>query len=147
MSDNPIKSSSNPRGKAAPTALKPDPEVSIPHPRRRLTAQYKLRILEEYDRCDASGDKGALLRREGLYTSQITDWRRQRESGALNALNQKRGRKQQCDDKDRKIKQLEAALSRAQADLKKAELVIDIQKKVSQIFGVTLPTDESSDPN
>src|SRR5918911_4764050 len=84
----------------------PDPEVSErPRPPRRYPAAYKLRILEEYEQLDKAG-KGALLRREGLYTSLISEWRKQRDKGALAALQQRRGRPP-ADPRDQKLARLE----------------------------------------
>ena len=109
--------------------------------RRRFTAEYKLRILGEADACRQSGQLGALLRREGLYASLLTSWRRQRDAGALAALKPKRrGRKRQpvhplVADNER----LRRDNERLAARLRQAETIIDVQKKVSEILGLTLP--------
>src|SRR5436305_2751112 len=71
----------------------PDPELVERAQRRRFTAEYKLRILRQAEACTRPGEIGALLRREGLYTSHLTAWRKQRDAGALEALDRKRGRK------------------------------------------------------
>ncbi len=123
----------------------PNAEVSPKQPRRRFTADYKLRILEALDRCTAPGEKGALVRREGLYSSQITDWRRQRDAGALSALNKARGRKKQYTIKDDKIQELEKEVAKLKSKLSQAETIIDVQKKVSEIFGINNPANESDE--
>ncbi len=124
----------------------PDPEAMINNKKRRnITAKFKLRILDELDNTTVPGEKGAILRREGLYSSQITDWRRQRELGALTALGKSRGRKKQLTPEQEKLRQLEKENARLKAKLNQAEVIIDIQKKVSQIFGITLPTDEKNE--
>lgn len=117
----------------------PDPEVSAKARRRTFTAEYKLRILEEYEAC-AYGEVGALLRREGLYSSHIKDWQAQRDRGALQALEpKKRGRKPKpVDPNDAKIARLEKENKRLQQELRKAELTIDVQKKVSELLGLSL---------
>jgi transposase len=125
----------------------PDPEVSQIAKRRRFSADYKLNILRQADTCSQSGDISALLRREGLYVSHLSAWRRQRNAGSLQALKPKtRGRKPAQKNplaaenarQQRKIKRLELRL-------KKAEIIIDVQKKVSEILGVTLNSPEESD--
>ena len=84
--------------KAVEAAI-PDPEVVVQAERRQFTAKYKLHILEEADRCDGAGELGALLRREGLYSSYLSRWRRQRDQGQLQALaSKKRGRKNAAQD-------------------------------------------------
>lgn len=109
----------------------PDPEVS-PTPKRRLfTAAYKLRILEEADRCEQHGGIGNLLRREGLYSSHLSTWRRQRNTGQLQALSpQKRGPKK--DEQAAEVAALHRENERLRAQLAQAELIITAQKKLSQ---------------
>ena len=114
----------------------PNPEVKPARQHRKFPASYKLKILEELDRCINTGEKGMVTRREGLYSSQISDWRRLRREGTLTALNKARGRKKSRDAKDEKISTLEAELDAVQSKLNQAEAIIDIQKKVSEIFGV-----------
>jgi transposase-like protein len=106
--------------------------------RRRFTAAYKLRILEEADQCDQPGAIGALLRREGLYTSNLTAWRRQRDQGALQGLNpKKRGRKAKPEDPSaERISKLERENQRLKNQLRKAEIIIEAQKKISEILGI-----------
>ena len=107
--------------------------------RRRFAADYKLRIVREADACTQSGQLGALLRREGLYASHLTTWRRQRDAGALAALKpQRRGRKPQTvspltADNERLRRENE----RLTARLKQAETIIDVQKKVCELLGLT----------
>lgn len=120
----------------------PDPEVSNRAVRRQFTAKYKLSILQQADACKDSGGVGALLRREGLYSSHLTDWRRQRDEGSLAALTPKhRGRKPaQVDQAALENERLRKENARLEKRLKQAELIIDIQKKVSQVLGITLAT-------
>ncbi|MFF3517212.1 transposase [Streptomyces sp. NPDC002573] len=111
----------------------PDPQVE---PRstgpRRYSAEYKARILAEYETLDPQG-KGALLRREGLYSSLITHWRQQREKGAKAALAAPAGRPK-TDPRDKEIKRLEAENARLQAELGKARTVIEVQGKLSALL-------------
>jgi transposase-like protein len=106
--------------------------------RRRFTAAYKLRILEEADQCNQPGGIGALLRREGLYSSNLTAWRRQRDQGALQGLNpKKRGRKAIPEDPSaERISKLERENQRLKNQLRKAEIIIEAQKKISEILGI-----------
>ena len=116
----------------------PDPEVPEKKPRRRFTAAYKLRILKEYEACRKPGEIGALLRREGLYHSNVSTWRRQRDQGALQGLTpKKRGRKAgKHDPMARKVARLERENKRLADKLKKAETIIEVQKKISEILGI-----------
>ena len=109
--------------------------------RRGFTADYKQRILEEIDRASQPGEIGAILRREGLYSSVISAWRRLREAGELSALApKKRGpRAKVPDERDRRIAELEKANARVELRLKRAEGLLDLQKKVSEILGIELP--------
>jgi transposase-like protein len=118
---------------AEPGAV-PDPELAQRPKRRRFTAEYKLRVLREADACVKQGEIGALLRREGLYSSHLTTWRRQRDEGALTALARKRGRKP-GDPRDRQIDELERRAERAEAELAKAQRVIEVQGNVSALLG------------
>ena len=110
----------------------PDPEVPPRATRRRFPAEYKARILAEYERLP-DGDKGALLRREGLYSSLISEWRKQAASGALEGLAKKRGRPGP-DVKERRIAKLEAEVERLRAELSKKDMVIEVQGKVSALL-------------
>ncbi len=109
----------------------PDPEVSTKAKRRSFTAEYKRRILEEADSCTEPGEIGALLRREGLYSSHLAKWRRQREAGGLDGLKpKKRGRKK--DEEAAEIAQLRRENERLRKQLEQAELIIAAQKKLAQ---------------
>jgi transposase len=131
---------------AASSSGVPDPEVSAKPKRRRFTSAYKARIVEKALACTESGQIGALLRREGLYWSALTLWKRQYQTGALKALSDtKRGRKRTCDARDVELKQLQRDNARLTHKLHKAELIIDIQKKVAALLGnpiETLPNNE-----
>ena len=111
----------------------PDPEVAAKAKRRRFTAKYKLAILDEYDAATGPGAKGALLRREKLYSSHITDWRRARDEGALEALGRPRGRKPAPVDRG-EVEALRRRVERAEAELERARLVIEVQGKVSALL-------------
>jgi transposase-like protein len=128
----------------APAAA-PNPEVPAKPARRRFTAADKLRILRLADTCTVPGSLGALLRREGLYASNLTTWRRQRDAGTLAALTPKqRGRKTPSRDPLRlENAQLRQENERLTRRLRQAELIIDVQKKVSQILGIPLATSEA----
>ena len=126
----------------------PDPEVPEKRPRRKFTAQYKLRILEEADACKEPGQIGALLRREGLYSSNLNTWRRQKEKGLLEALSpKKRGRKEkEKNSLAPRVAQLERENERLRNKLKQAEIIIDVQKKISQLLRISqnLPEEEEN---
>ena len=114
--------------------MEPDPEVpQRPRPPRQYPAAYKLRVLEEYERLDKAG-KGALLRREGLYTSLISEWRKQRDKGALAALQQRRGRPP-ADPRDQKLARLERDNARLRDQLERARKVIEVQGELSALLG------------
>lgn len=111
----------------------PEPEVMPKATRRTFSAAYKLRIVEEADQCTERGQIGALLRREGLYSSQLATWRRQRGSGRLQALApKKRGRKARQDAQAAEIAALQLENERLQKQLAQAELIISAQKKLAQ---------------
>jgi len=124
---------------AAP-ADRPDPEVVERGTRRRFSAEYKLRILREADACKGDGDIGALLRREGLYSSHLVCWRKQRDEG-LSA--RKRGRK--ANPSRKRIKELERENMRLRKRLKRADLLLDIQKKASELLGIPLNSPDIED--
>ena len=115
----------------------PDPEVPSKATRRRFTAEYKLRVLKEADSCEpGSGEIGALLRREGLYSSHLTTWRRQRESGELEGLSpRKRGRKP-ANPLQRRVAELEREKEQLEQRLEQAETIIEVQKKLSKLLGL-----------
>ena len=122
-------------------ALRPDPEVepvkAKKRKRRTFTAQYKLKIVREADRCTEPGEVGALLRREGLYSSQLTNWRRARDQGQLAALNRKRGRKPDPDaDLRYELEKMRKENERLKKRLDKAETIIDVQKKLCTALGL-----------
>ena len=119
----------------------PDPEVPEKPKRRRFSAEYRLRIVREADACKEPGEIGALLRREGLYSSLLSAWRRQRDAGALAGLEpKKRGPKAKAVDP--RVKRLEREVARLKRKLEQAETIIDIQKKVAGILGIPLRTSE-----
>ena len=120
---------------------KPEPEVPEKAKRRQFEAAYKLRILAEADRC-AAGELSELLRREGLYASHLANWRKQREEGALSGLIQKkRGRKPKRQE-ERELERLRRENEKLKERVRQAELIIDVQKKVSEMLGIPKP-DES----
>jgi transposase len=122
----------------------PDPEVPEKAIRRHFTAEYKLNILRQAEACREKGEIGALLRREGLYSSHLTSWRRQKEAGIFFALEPKqRGRKvNPIHPLQAENEQLRKENNRLQRRLEKAELIIDIQKKISQMLGIPLENPE-----
>ncbi len=125
----------------------PEVEVLAKPKRRRFTVEYKLRILREADKCVRSGELGALLRREGLYSSTLSNWRRARDRGDLSGTGiRKRGPEGRAvDSRDRRIRDLERENRRLKSRLERAEALIDVQKKVSELLGVELPaSDEGS---
>jgi transposase len=118
---------------AARMAEVPDSEVPERAKRRRFTAGYKLAILEELDRAVEPGAKGAILRREGLYTSHIVEWRRARDTGALAALGQPRGRKP-ANPLAGEVERLRRRAERLEAELDRARLVIAAQGNLSALL-------------
>jgi transposase len=125
-------------------AADPDPEVpERARGPRRYSAKYKAQILEEYEGLDKAG-KGALLRREGLYTSLISEWRKQRDRGALQALAKPAGR-QPADPRDQQVARLRKENQRLQAELAKARKVIEVQGKLSALLE-QLATDSVTQP-
>jgi transposase-like protein len=136
-------------GAAAGQPPTPDPEVPQKAKRRRFAAAYKLKILKRADALDGTGEIGAMLRREGLYSSMLSKWREQRDAGALRGLKpRKRGPVGlKSDPLAKENKQLRREVAQLQGRLKQAEIVIDIQKKASELLGIPLRTleDEESD--
>jgi transposase-like protein len=121
----------------------PDPEVVPRAKRRQFSAKYKLRILTEADQCTQRGEIGALLRREGLYSSHLTTWRRQRDRGQLAGLTpKKRGRKPEPQAAE--LARLQRENEQLKARLEQAETIIEVQKKLSQMLG--LPPAEKDEP-
>ena len=125
----------------------PDPAVAEKPVRRRFTAEYKLRILCEADRCVEPGQLGALLRREGLYSSHLTTWRQQRDKGTLAGLTPKRrGRKANPDAPlIAENERLKRETQRLAARLRQAETIIEVQKKLSEILGIPMPPPDSNE--
>ena len=119
-------------GRAAPEGTR-DPELVEQAKRRAFTAEYKARILAEADACTQPGEIGELLRREGLYTSHLTYWRKQRRDGALKELGQPRGRKP-VDKRDAQIAGLTRRAERAEAELAKMKRVVEIQGNLSALL-------------
>ena len=127
-----------------PTSRAPDPDPEVPATvqRRRFSPEYRLRILTQAAACKKPGEVGALLRREGLYSSLLTNWRRQREAGALREM---RGRRRGPPPRpvDPRVTQLEAENRRLQRKLQRAETIITLPKKVAEILGIPLtPLDD-----
>ena len=130
----------------SPEASKPETEVSDKAKRRRFTAAYKQRILEEAASCSERGSLGALLRREGLYSSQLANWRKAARTSGMEGLNRKRGRKAiPVNPLEKQVtaqqRQIEKLIRRAE----RAEAIIEVQKKVSQLLGIALPTPEEGE--
>jgi len=122
-------------------AVVPEVEVAEKAARRQFNAEYKRKILKEADACTREGEIGALLRREGLYSSHLSVWRAARERGEIAGLApRKRGPKvAPPDPRDRKIVELERETRRWKSRAERAEALVDLQKKVSQILGIALP--------
>ena len=129
-------------GRAAPEGV-PDPELVEQAKRRKFTATYKAEILAKADACTRPGEVGELLRREGLYTSHLTYWRKQREAGALKELGKQRGRKP-VDRRDEEIAKLTRKLERSEAELAKMKRVVEIQGNVSALLEEMLGTDSAT---
>ena len=127
-------SSSIPKGNGIYPEQVVEPEVTLIAKRRQFSAGYKARILAEADECSEAGEIGALLRREGLYSSNLSTWRRERAQ-SRDLKSQKRGRKGP-DSQAKEMVRLQAENARLRAELARAETIIDVQKKVSQLFGV-----------
>ena len=126
----------------------PNPEVPEKRPRRKFTAQYKLRIIAAADACKEPGQIGVLLRSEGLYSSNLNTWRRQKEKGLLEVLSpKKRGRKEkEKNPLTQRVARLERENKQLRKKLKQAETIIDVQKKISEILGISqnLPEEEEN---
>ena len=121
----------------------PDPEVEMRAKRRQFSAQDKLRILNEADSCSESGQIGALIRREGIYWSYLTDWRRELENGQIQGLQaRKRGRPR--DEQSREVRELRSENEQLKAQLAQAELIISAQKKLAQALEQTLSRNKSN---
>lgn len=133
------------RNENVPVEERPSTEVVTRAARRRFTAEYKLRILREVEACKGTGEIGALLRREGLYSSNLSKWRQQRARGELEGLaEQRRGPKE--DPQAVENARLKRENERLREELRKAQLIIDVQKKVSQLLGMPLDDQEKEGP-
>jgi transposase len=132
-------------GAAAGLASRPDPEVVAKPKRRTFTAEYKQRILQQAEAAAATpGGVGALLRREGLYSSLLAYWRRERANGILDALTpHKRGPKSKRHPMDEENQKLRRQNARLAEELRKAHIIIDVQKKVAALLGHPIPEQES----
>lgn len=130
-----------------PVLVIADPQVPEKAVRRRFTAEYKLRVVEEADACMEPGEVGELLRREGLYSSHLTAWRKQRREGSLQGLAaRKRGRKPQpVNPLAERVAELERENKKLSERLRQAEVIIDVQKKVSQILGIPLASPDDAE--
>ena len=123
-------------GTSLPPTPQPNPEVVAKAKRRRFTADYKQSILEQADQATESGGIGALLRREGLFSSHLTTWRRERKAGVLQALTpHKRGPKSKRNPLAEENQKLQRDNQRLAEQLRKAEIIIDVQKKVAALLG------------
>ena len=134
------RSDETPRAEDKQERLAPDPEVVAKPTRRQFTAEYRLRIVEEADRCTRPGEVGRLLRREGLYTSHLSAWRKARRSGSLQGLtSKKRGAKPaEHNPLSPKVRQLEAKVARLEKELATAYTILDVQSKISGLLGISL---------
>lgn len=126
----------------------PEPEVVAVAQRRQFSLAYKKRILEEARACTEPGEMGALLRREGLYSSLLSKWRQAEESGQLNGQEaQPRGRKPAPEaELRRELERAQRQVARLEAQLAQARAIIEIQKKVSQLLGLELTQNASDTP-
>ena len=124
----------------------PNPEVAAKPRRRQFTAAYRLRILEEADRCATSGEIGQLLRREGLYSSHLSNWRKAQRDGSLAALApKKRGAKAKARNPlEPKVRELESKVARLEKELHKAQTILDVQEKVAGLLGFDLESGKNS---
>jgi len=123
----------------------PDPEVVPKAKRRQFTAKYKLSILKEADRCTERGQIGELLRREGLYSSHLSKWRQQRARGQLQGLAPKRRGRKPPDPSAAELAQLRRENERLRAQLEQAEIIMDVQKKLVKLLGLTTNGTESDE--
>lgn len=129
----------SPGGRPAP----PDPEVVERARRRQFSAAYKLQILEEADGYHVPGQLGALLRREGLYSSHLRDWRRQRTLGTLSALAPRRRGRPATPAHEVELSRLRHENDRLTRQLAAAHAIVEIQKKVSALLALTQASDDS----
>ena len=134
------RSDETPRAEDNQERSAPDPEVVATPTRRQFTAEYRVRILEEADRCTRPGEVGRLLRREGLYSSHLSAWRKARRNGSLQGLTaKKRGAKPaEHNPLSPKVRQLEAKVARLEKELAAAHTILDVQGKVAGLLGFSL---------
>lgn len=125
---------------------RPDPEVSEKARRRTFSAAYKRRILEKVDQCTEPGEIGSLLRREGLHSSHLTTWRRQREQGILTGLTprQRGPRKEPVNPLAHQVEAQEREITRLRKKLEQAEVIIEFQKKASELLGIALTIEKDA---
>lgn len=121
-------------------------EVTEKASRRRFTAEYKSRIVREAERCEKNGEIGALLRREGLYSSLLSKWRQEAARGGWSALRPKRRgpAPKVIDERDKRIAQLEKQLSKVERRAERAEALVEVQKKVANLLGIILPENDET---
>ncbi len=129
---------------AGPPAGVPDPAVEAKPKRRQFTAAYKLGIVREVDRAKGAGEVGAILRREGLYSSHLVTWRRERDRAAKAGLAaRQRGPKARVEDP--RVKQLERENAKLRRRLQRVETMLEIQKKASELLGIPLNPHDSDE--
>ena len=123
----------------------PESEVESKPKRRRFTREYKLSIVERADACRALGEVGQLLRQEGLFSSQLAEWRRLRRTGSLQALGRKRGPKKTKSSERLENEQLRRENERLRKQLMQAEKIIEVQKKLSEMLGISLEDGDATE--
>lgn len=136
-----------PVARGASEGPRPDPELAERPRRRRFTAEYKLRVLREAAACTRHGEIGAMLRREGLYTSHLTAWRKQRDAGALQGLEPRKRGPRGPSSEQVELRTLRGRLERAEADLQTARRVIEVQGNVSALLEDLLAPKSASETN
>ena len=137
------RSDETPRARASGTRPAPDPEVVAKPKRRQFTAEYRLRILEEADRCTQPGEVGRLLRREGLYTSHLAAWRKARRQGSLRGLTPNTSHLRGAKPAERnpfgaEVRELEAKVARLEKELHTAHTILEVQGKIAGLLGFNL---------
>jgi transposase len=123
----------------AVTRETPDPEVTAKAKRRSFSAAYKTKILAEVEAAAGSGNIGEILRREGIYSSTLTGWRKERDAAIHSAFSQKRGPEPKNNPFTAENEKLRRRNQRLEEELRKAEIIIDVQKKVAMLLGRPLP--------
>jgi len=136
-----------PVARGASEGPRPDPELAERPRRRRFTAEYKLRVLREAAACKRHGEIGAMLRREGLYTSHLTAWRKQRDAGALQGLEPRKRGPRGPSLEQVELRTLRGRLERAEADLQTARRVIEVQGNVSALLEDLLAPKSATETN